>query len=261
MAIKKKSTSEKIDVVRVERKSITICIKGTTPLIVRRMSEKVKQELMLPSGRKTASEKKSTLKHDPYEEFADSPYTSANPKSPTLLLMPSVAFKSAMRNVAVDVPNASSKAQLGRLTYVEGDYVPIYGTPQIKMDVVRSRDMNRTPDVRTRLVVPEWATIIQVIFAVPILNASTITALMVNAGIIQGVGDYRAEKGAGNFGSWEVVQQKDIAGIMKIGRKDQEIAMKDPQCYDSETAELLSWFTEAASQRGFSHRGALEGVS
>ena len=121
------------------------------------------------------------------------------------------------------------------------------------MDPVRNSDINRTPDIRTRLVVKQWAALVTVSFVVPILNSEAIGTLLSNAGIMQGVGDWRPEKGKGNFGTFELVNANSAAfkKILKSGRKVQEAAMADPECYDKETAELLSWFEETADARGF----------
>lgn len=252
MAAKKK-TDEEIRVLQVHQERVTVILKGTTPLVMRRLSEKAKRELLLPSPKKTQGDKQTTLKHDPYQEFQDSPYKSDDPESPTLLLMPSTAIKNAMRSVAVDIPNASSKAQLGRLTYVEGEYVPVYGTPQLKMDIVRSADMNRTPDVRTRVIVPEWIVVATICYITPILNGNAIVNLIANAGIMQGIGDGRPEKGKLSWGTWSLIDKSDpdYKRILKSGRAQQLAAMKNPACYDAETEDLLSWFEEESDRRGF----------
>ena len=249
MASKKKKTVETIE---VRRESITFILKGTTPVILNRMSEKAKREFLLPSQKKTSGDKRTTLKHDPYEEFANSPHRSPYDDDPTLIVMPSTAFKSALRCVAIDVPCASSKAQIGRLTFVEGEYVGIYGLPELRMDIVRQAGINRTPDVRTRATLREWVAILTVTYATPILNKSMIVSLMAHSGWLQGAGDFRPEKGAGNFGSWMLSDKKDpdVKRILKIGRKQQLEAMSNPRLYNAETVELLGWFDAEVERRG-----------
>lgn len=249
MAAKKKET---VQAIQVRRETITFVLKGTTPIILNCLARKAQGELLLPSQKKTSGDKRTTLKHDPIEEFRSSPHKSGDPKSKTLLQMPSTAFKSALRSVAIDIPCGSSKAQLGRLTYVEGEYVGIYGRPELKMDAVRCKDMNRTPDIRTRAVVPDWVALVSITYATPIINKEMIVNLMAHAGWLQGVGDFRPEKGAGNFGSWEIVElsDPDVKRIMKIGRKEQSAAMWDPEFYDEHTKELFGWFETEVKRRG-----------
>src|SRR5690606_34742133 len=108
-----------------------------TPLIMNRMSQKVWQELVLPKGRKTAVEKASTMKHDPIQEYRDSPYRMDDPSAPTVLAMLPTMFKRAMGTAALDTPGAK-KAQIGRLVYVEGEKIPVYGVPKVFMSITRS---------------------------------------------------------------------------------------------------------------------------
>lgn len=248
----KKQTVTEIQVVQVYHGLVSFHLLGTTPMIVRRMSEKASQELLSPRGRKTAADKAANLKHDPMAEFLASPYTDRDPKGPTLIQHLSSAFKKSIAGAALDVPGAS-KTQLSRLMWVMGERVSIYGIPQMLMSVVRSADMNKTPDIRTRLIIPKWACKIDVRFASPMLNETTITNLLVAGGMIQGVGDWRAEKGSGNYGSFEPVAEDnaEYAHIVKHGgRKAQEAAMVNPEPYDRETEELYQWFLKDVEARG-----------
>lgn len=252
MAGKKEAVTE-IDVLKILQKELVLHILGATPIILNRMSEKARRELLFPKGRKSAAEKASSLKHDPYQEFLASPYKDPNPNGPTLIQHLSSSFKKAMAAAALDIPG-SSKAQMGRLAWVKGDRVSIYGVPQLKMDVVRSADMNRTPDIRTRACIPQWACQITVAFATPMLKQTAVANLMAAAGFTQGVGDWRPEKGAGTYGAFEVVQPDDPRWHMIVnngGRQVQEAAMKNPDFYDEETAELYSWFNTEVKTRGF----------
>ena len=74
MAVKTQETE--INVTKVNKGIVTCHILGTSPIILNRMSEKVRHELLLPKGRKTAADKAGTLKHDPLSEFRSSPYTN-----------------------------------------------------------------------------------------------------------------------------------------------------------------------------------------
>lgn len=252
MAIGKKK-DDLIEVLKVARGSLTYCLRGTSPLILHRMSEKAKRELLLPSGRKTAADKASSMKHNPVAEFRASAYMMHGDGHPTRLAQVSTAFKKAIASTALDMPGAA-KAQIARLTYVEGEYVGIYGIPKLFMAVTRSSDINRTPDVRTRAILPEWAAFVTVTFVMPQVRESVVSDLLAAAGIMRGVGDWRPEKGSGSFGQFQVVAADD-ADFQRIvatqGREAQDDALANPQPYDFETEEMLSWFNVETARRGF----------
>lgn len=250
MAKSKNTATEEItDILKVSTGSFDCCIVGTSPLILNRMSEKAKHELLMPKGRKNATERATTLKHVPVDEYRASAYTLKD--GPTLLAMMATAFKGALRSAALDMPGAK-KAQIGRLTYIPGDMVGIYGVPKLFMAIVRSADMNKTPDVRTRAIVPDWACYLRVTYVTPLIRAQAVANLLAAAGITIGVGDGRPEKGAMSYGQFRLADKDDpeFKRIIKQGgRKAQQEGLDDPVCYDDETTELLSWFESERKQR------------
>jgi len=251
MATKKDQTE--ISVMEVSQQKVDYCVLGTTPIILNRMSEKVKNELLFPKGRKSSAERARSLKHNPFQEFKDSPYRLSDESAPTLLAHLATAFKKAIAGTALDIPGAT-KAQLSRLMWVEGEKVPLYGIPKLFMSVTRSADMNKTPDVRTRAIIPEWACYLTVSFATPMLKETVVSNLLAAAGQIQGVGDWRPEKGSGTFGQFALVEEsnKDFQRILKEGNRQAQIdAMEACEPYDIDTEELLSWFVAEADSRGF----------
>lgn len=248
---KPKDESE-VFVMEVMQGAMDFCVIGTSPIILNRMSEKAQRELLLPKGRKNAAEKASTLKHDPMAEFRSSPYMSLGDSGATRLQLLASMFKGAMRTAALDIPGAK-KAQIGRLVYIEGDRVDLFGVPQLLMSVTRSADMNRTPDVRSRAIVPEWACRLTVKFVKPIMREQSVANLLAAGGITAGVGDWRVEKGAGSYGTFRLCASNDadFARIVKLGRKQQDASMKEPESYDDETASLLAWYGVEVQRRGF----------
>lgn len=240
------------EILKINTGNAYCCVLGTSPLILNRMSEKAKHELLMPHGRKTAIEKAVTLKHRPVDEYRASAHRISDEAAETYLAVPSAAIKRAISTAALDLPG-TKKAQIGRLTWVPGDYVGVFGVPKLYMTIVRQADMNRTPDVRTRAIVPEWACRVTIRYAMPLITSQAVANLLAAAGITVGVGDGRQEKGALSFGQFEVVdeQNEDFQRIMATGgREAQQTAMEVPVAYDDETTELLSWYdTELASRR------------
>jgi len=248
----KKDELEQVQIVELKRARIVYHVVGETPLLMNSMSVKAQRELLLPRGRKTAVEKQGSLKHEPLQEYRDSIYR-ARRGSDTVLALLNTQFKAALCTAALDIPGAK-KAQIGRLTSIEGgERLPLYGVPQIFCSVVRSADINKTPDIRTRCIVPRWACTVEVTYTVPVLNATVISSLFATAGYTMGVGDWRPQKGSGTFGRWRIVEpdDKEYLDIIKTGGAEaQQAALDNPAPYDDETEELLSWYDVEVKRRG-----------
>ena len=248
----KKETSTEIFVTEQRRETLNFCILGTTPLIHNRMSQKVLQTLLFPAPRKNAAEKASSLKHNPLQEYRDSPYTSLEESDPTLITFLATGFKGGMMTAALDMPGVA-KTQIKRQVYVDGQIVHIYGVPEMMMAVTRSADMNKTPDIRTRAVMRKWACYLSMSYTVPLLNQQSVSNLLAAAGIVSGLGDWRQEKGSGNFGCYKLTTADDpefLEVIATGGRQAQKDALENPKFYDQETEELYSWFETETKRRG-----------
>lgn len=242
-----------IQIMEITKGEMEFCILGTSPFICNRMSQKVWFELLAPKGRKTAVEKASGMKHDPIQEFRDSPYRLKDKNDPTLLAMLPTMFKGAMGTAALRSVGVK-RTELEQLVSVDWKDQPIYGIPKVFMAITRSADMNKTPDVRTRAILPEWACKLRVTFIKPNLREQSVANLLAAAGIVSGVGDWRQEKGSGNFGSFKLVSadDKDFKRIVAtMGRKAQQKAMDHPVAYNEETEEMLAWFAVEIKRRGF----------
>ena len=253
-AAPKKSSQavESIDVLEVKRGILEVCVLGTSPYIAHAMSKKVQFELLLPR-KKTAADKAANLKHNPFEEFESAPYMVKGDKVPTRVVVPCVSFKAALRAAALDMPG-TSKSEIGRQTYVYEEHVSLYGVPQLIMSVVRCADINRTPDIRTRAIFPQWACKVRIGYVIPLLREKAVANLLAAAGIMCGIGDWRQQKGSGSYGMFELVSEKDprfLAIIKSGGRVAQDAALRDPQPYDEETANLLAFWTNESARRGF----------
>jgi len=255
MPTKKPETSGPVEIDPIIMQDITFKIVGLTPLILNRQSEKAKHELLLPSLQKNKAEKAQTLKHNPVEEFQASPYISRNdPKAPTWLHMPSGAFKKCISQAAIDIPG-SSKAQIGRLVSLSSSAIHIWGLPEMRADMVRQAGMTKTPDVRFRACIREWATEVTYTYLPAIISPRSIGNLLAAAGRICGIGDYRVEKGAGDYGQFRLAVTEGDGDeewdriIAEGGREVQRAAMETPVYYDDETRELVEWFDVEIGRR------------
>jgi hypothetical protein len=245
---KKQQNEEVLQILKLATGKMRLWIRGLSPLIYNAVSEKARHELLMPRGRLTTAAKAVNLKHDPLYEFHESVYRHRDDDRATRLFFPAGAFKKGMMGAAIDIPGAT-KASIGRLIWVEGDDIDIYGVPQLLMSVTRSADMNRTPDIRTRAILPKWGCSLTINFVQPMLGPTQIGNLLAAAGLLRGIGDWRQEKGAGSYGQFEVVSEKDALPLTKMGRESQDRALREPATYDLETDKLLTWFREEMVRR------------
>lgn len=230
---------------------VSLRVVGRTGLFFNAMSAKAQRTLLLGGGKKTVAEKKG-VKHDPIEEFRTSVYKQVD--GPTLLGFPAPAFKAAMATAALETPGMR-KASINRLLFLPQERVPIWGIPRLRCDVVRSADVAKTPDIRTRAFLTEWAAEVEIAFVDTLLH-SDIHALLANAGVIIGIGDFRQEKGKGSFGTFAPVLPGD--GLLNeeweritstAGREAQIAAMENPEPVNEVTAELLDMFFDEVERR------------
>lgn len=243
------------DIVKMKEGMMEVWVLGTRPMIQHPFNQKAKRELLMPSGRKTAGDKARTLKHNPLPEFQQSIYRTSDGN--TAIGFPATGFKAGCGTAALEVPGVK-KTTVNRCLRVlgdaqMGDLVSVYGIPQMYMSMVRASDINRTPDVRTRCIIPHWVACFKMRYVKPNFTANSVQALISNAGLMAGVGDDRVEKGHGAFGSYEVVSPTDprVKRIIAEGSRDaQEEAMLNPEFYDEQTRELYTWIEEELTKRG-----------
>jgi len=248
----KKPTEQNIEITvqPLKQAMIKLRIIGTTPLFQNRMASKAKQQLLV-GGQKKGKADRAQIKHSPEAEFRDS--AEILPDGPTALGLNVVAVKAAMSTAALETPGLT-KTSAQRLLFMPGSFAPLYGTPQLRMDIVRSADINRTPDVRTRCFLPIWGAEFEVRYIVPQLSASSVVNLLCNAGVLIGVGDFRQEKGKGSFGSFRVLgegEQDDAWDelVAKHGRKAQTAALAKPAYADRDTEDLMEYFHNEVRRR------------
>lgn len=250
MAVKK-AESEGLHIDPLKQGRVTLTLVGMTPLYFNAMSVKAKRTLLLGGGKKTAAEKRE-LKHDPEQEFRDSVYRQ--PTGETLLCFPAPGIKGAMATAALETPGVT-KTSVQRLIFLPQQRVNVWGRPYLKMDVVRSADMAKTPDVRTRAFLPRWVAQVDIAFVSPTLSAHSVVALLANAGVIVGIGDFRQEKGRGSFGTFAVTGEDGgewadlIAEVKQEGRLAQEHALAVPEMADDETADLMEILIDERQRR------------
>lgn len=241
-----------LDIIQLTQGHVDVFLLGMSPMIQNRMAEKAKRDLLLPRGRLNAAEKAGNLKHEPLSEYRASVYRIKGQDNPTLIGMPATAFKGAMRTAATRLPGVA-RTEVDQLIWVQGYSIAIYGVPQLRMDVVRMADISKTPDIRTRAILPEWCCRLTISYVMPMITLKAAANLLAGGGIVSGVGDFRQEKGKGNYGMFELVSADDErwARIAASGgRAAQLAALQDPAYWDDESEELFIWYEEEILRRG-----------
>jgi len=255
MAIKKSASSD-IVIHALKQGRVKLRMLGQTPMYFNSMGSKAKRDLLVGSARKTAAERKE-IKHNPEREYRESMYIKSD--GDTALYFPAGGVKGAMSTAALETAGIT-KTSVQRLIFLPESKIQIWGKPYLKMDIVRSADMNRTPDVRTRGYLPNWCAEIEIRFVTPTLSKMSILSLLSNAGTIVGIGDYRQEKGRGSYGTFSVAgvdhdgsmlsdQQEIWDDITREGRSVQELAIDNPECADDETRDLMQFIQEERIRR------------
>ena len=250
--VKKAATSGTMEIHTLKQGRVKLRMIGQTPMYFNSMGAKAWRDLLVGGGKKTAAEKKD-IKHNPEQEFRDSVYKQ--PKGDTLLCFPAAGVKGAMCTAALETAGIT-KTSVQRLIFLPESHVHIWGKPYLKMDIVRSADMNKTPDVRTRAYLPNWCAEIEIRFVTPTLSNMSIVSLLANAGTVVGIGDFRQEKGRGSYGTFSVAGSENMGDqqaiwdeITQEDRSVQELAMKHPECADEQTAELMQFIQEERLRR------------
>ena len=251
MTIAKKEKNVTIHVTKLTQKACTLRLIGTTPLYQNKMSAKAKQEFLVGGGKGKSKKDRAFIKHDPLPEFRDSAEIVS--EGPTALGLKVISVKAAMATAALETAGVF-KSEIQRLLFMPGDLTPLYGTPKLKMDIVRQGGISKTPDIRTRAFLPKWGAEVEMRYITPQLNLTSIFNILANAGVLIGVGDYRQEKGKGNFGSFRVIptddQDNEWDDLVKFhGREAQTKALENPECADADTLDLMQFFNNEVQRR------------
>lgn len=228
---------------RVER--LECYIAGVSGLYCHRMTAKASRDLLVGGRKKTAADKKQ-IKHHPRAEFEASMFLTGRPPTP-YVEFPAGAIKRALRTAAIESEGITG-ASVDRLLWVEDERIPIHGMPLLRMDVVRSADVGRTPDVRTRAYFPAWASKFTISYTG--MTISDITTLLQNAGHIVGIGDFRQEKGRGAYGRWAVVSEAEFKGMtVKHAAQKAAVEAAMPDTGHGDTATLLTHYDDEVAKR------------
>ena len=179
-------------------------VKGLSPLISHKWSEKAKKEMRDKQTKKKLAPKQAK---DPKAEFESSLYLLSNgthPKGP--YGFPAVAFKAAAVRAAkqVDGMNMTDARSLFYIEPDDGDLVKIDSPkpPVMREDMVRLN--GKSADIRYRGAFIDWSVLLNVRYNADVISQEQLLNLFELAGFSCGIGEWRMEKG-GTFGTFTLL--------------------------------------------------------
>ena len=196
-----KTKEEVIVIPKIEIEVVTFKVRGITPLIVSKFSEKAKQ-MMLDKQMKKASTGKEAK--DPQKQYEESLYKFSDGKRTGF---PAVGFKAAMVRAGKQLGMVMTDLR-GRFHVMaeENDLIEIKGEPHIREDMVRLA--TGVADIRFRGEYSSgWEAEIQIQYFSNAISKEQLAQLIVLAGFSCGIGEWRPEKSnSGSYGLFELAK-------------------------------------------------------
>lgn len=202
----------KID--QIAKETMLVPIRGTSPLIVHRFSEKAKRQMLdAMQGKK----KVKTIR-DPQADYEESFYRWTDPTTGEAGYgFPIIAFKAATIGAARLYDKSITMTGLRQQLFFRGvlgddgqQVVILEGEPHMREDMVRL-GMSGT-DLRYRPVFNQWATTLEVTFIKSSISKESVLSLIDAGGLSVGVGEWRPER-KGDFGTFEIDQSRKVEVI------------------------------------------------
>lgn len=210
----KKNEPVAIEIPQLKMDTAVIHVKGDTPLIVHKWSEKAKKEIRDKQMKKATTKKEAK---DPTADFIDTLYwLDGEPKEKTV-----EAFEQAMANGArfgfpatgfkqcaimgayrlgADIRTTVAKAAI----IIPCEFIEIKGKAvTMREDMVKVGGISKVADIRYRAQIEDWEADIPVKFCSSVMSLEQVVNLFNMGGFACGVGEWRNEKN-GIFGAFHV---------------------------------------------------------
>lgn len=185
-------TVVKVPEMKIEGLEITLV--GDSPLICHRWSEKAKKQMRDKQMKKAVGGKEAK---NPEQDFRESLYPLPGKGK---YGFPAVAFKAAAVDAATYLDGAK-KTQLRGAFHIDGELVPLTGTPTMREDMCKIG--MGTADLRYRGEFKDWKAKLRIRFNAAAISAEQIVNLFQTAGFSVGVGEWRPQRD-GSYGMFHV---------------------------------------------------------
>ena len=212
----KKATAEStvIEIPQLKMETAVIHVKGDTPLIVHKWSEKAKKEIRDKQMKKETTKKEAK---DPVADFIDTLYwLDGEPEEKTMegfekalangarFGFPATGFKQCAimgaYRLGADIKTTVAKAAI----IIPCEYIEIKGKAVTQReDMVKVGGISKVADIRYRAQIEDWEADIPVKYCSSVMSLEQVVNLFNMGGFACGVGEWRNEKN-GIFGAFHV---------------------------------------------------------
>lgn len=203
---------EKIELKNVVVKSMQITIVGDSPLLMRRFSEKAKQQLLDIQTKKAKSTKEI---RNPWADMIDGlNWLTPMPESKTeegfneavangaKFGFPAVGLKQSAISAAYRAGLSKNKVELQGLFHIPDEFIVIEGVPEMREDYVKIPKTG-SADLAFRGEFKQWKSTFTINYIDGIYSIEQIINFINLGGFTVGIGEWRPEKG-GSFGRFHV---------------------------------------------------------
>ena len=191
-----------ITIPKIEIDVVKFKVRGITPLIVHKFSEKSKQQILDKQMKKASTGKEAK---DPQQQYEGSLYKFSDGKRTGF---PAVGFKAGMIRAAkqLDMVMIDTRGHF-HIMADEGDLVEIKGEPHMCEHMVRIG--KGVSDVRFRgLYDPGWEATLEIQYFKNGISVEQLAQLISLAGFSCGIGEWRPEKSkSGSYGLYELCNE------------------------------------------------------
>lgn len=195
----KKQTNKSEISIEMAIKTAIFRIKGVTPLIVNKFTEKARVQM------EEIQQKKSKKREidDPEKLYLNTLYFFPDGKRTGF---PAVGFKAAMTRAGkqVDLPMTETRGKFHVMGQDGTDLIEIEGVHRMRSDMVRVASGGAM--IRYRAEYPEWEASVKIHYNEQSISSEQVAQLLTLAGFSCGIGEWRPEKSnSGSFGMFTVL--------------------------------------------------------
>jgi hypothetical protein len=195
--------TKRVEIPPFQRIRIEARIRGLTPLIVHRQSERSIEEM---ERKQQGSAKTKKAPREPEREFEEAQYRLDDGGHG----FKSIGVKLSMVIAGQRFGDEKRTELYGALT-IPGEFLRIESPkpPRMRTDPVTLSGASRTKSLAYRPEYWPWEMTVPIVFNATFISLDQVINLLTMAGQSVGIGDWRVDH-AGNFGTWEVIDIQEF---------------------------------------------------